>query len=657
MEEGAEVAPYLCVAVNAMSIISARQLGKYYGAQDVFQGLDLDIARGDKIALVGPNGAGKTTLLRILLGLEEPSQGSVTRARGLRMGYLPQRAEFSSERALYDEMLDVFEPLRRQGQALLELAQRIAAAEDPTDLLERYAIAEQRFELEGGYEYELKIRRVLGGLGFSEEMYRWPIGVLSGGQVTRALLAKLLLQEPDLLVLDEPTNYLDLGALEWLEAYLQDWRETLLVVSHDRYFLDRVVSRVWELNFGRLETYRGNYSRYVQQREERRLRLEREYEAQQELIAKTEDFVRRYKAGQRTREAQGREKRLERLERLEAPRDDKPMRLRMTTNIRAGDRVLFSEGALIGYKARPGALTGQDGEPQEYPLFDTGEFLIRRGQRIALLGPNGSGKTTFLRTILGEIEPLRGEIRIGASVRIGYLPQTQEWLDKSRTVLEQIMALGDLDIGEARSFLGRFLFSGDEVFKSIGDLSGGEQARVALAILSLEDTNLLLLDEPTTHLDIRSQEVLQEVLCGFNGTILFISHDRYLIDALATHVWHLRDGRMLQYEGNYTAFLEARQRELAEAQDGRAAQDTSVSRPDREQQREARRLKRRIEELEQEIERLENRLGVIPELINLASSVQNVAQVEALGIEYQELREALADRLAEWEALLSCEAS
>jgi ATP-binding cassette, subfamily F, member 3 len=639
-----------------MSIVSARQLGKYYGAQDVFAGIDFDIARGDKIALVGPNGAGKTTLLRILLGMEEPSQGRVTRARGLQIGYLPQNAEFPSEQTLYQEMLGEFVSLHRQQQALQDLAEEIAKADDPTELLERYASAEQRFELEGGYEYPLTIQRVLSGLGFSEEMYGWPIRVLSGGQITRALLAKLLLREPDLLVLDEPTNYLDLDALEWLESYLQAWSKTLLVVSHDRYFLDRVVTRIWELNFGRLETYRGNYTHYVAQREDRRLRQEREYEQQQELIAKTEDFIRRYGAGQRSREAKGREKRLNRMGRLEAPRTNKQMHLRMATNLRAGDNVLQSEGALIGYKTRPDADAGcqsgleSDGL-REHPLFDTKKFLIQRGERVALLGPNGSGKTTFLRTILGQTEPLRGKLRVGASVRIGYLPQTQAWLDGSLTILEQIMAVSDLGIPETRSLLGRFLFSGDEVDKLVGDLSGGEQARVALAILTLQEANVLLLDEPTTHLDVRSQEILQDVLAAFDGTILFISHDRYLIDALATHVWEVRDGCLHQYEGDYGAFVEARQREAAAASGTQPRRTTDSTCSDREQQREARRQRKRIEELEQEIEDLEARLEAIPGLINQASAAQDVSQVEVLGLEYQHLREVLRERLSDWESL------
>ncbi|NLD72466.1 MAG: ABC-F family ATP-binding cassette domain-containing protein, partial [Chloroflexi bacterium] len=510
-----------------MSIVSADRLGMYFGAQDVFQDVTFDIARGDKVGLVGPNGAGKTTLLRILLGQEEPTSGTVHRARNLAMGYLPQRPTLESTQTLHGEMLAVFAELRRMQRNLQEIAEQLAAAQDPTELMERYAAAEHRFELAGGYEYENRIARVLSGLGFTADQYDWPIAVLSGGQITRALLARLLLQEPELLVLDEPTNYLDLAALEWLESYLQDWKGSILVVSHDRFFLDRVTTRILELNHGRLEAYRGNYSAYLDQREARRERQLREYEEQQEFIAKTEEFIRRNRAGQRYREARGRQTRLDRMDRIERPRENKRMNLRLSTNLRAGDKVLTTDGAVIGYPSRPEEAEGE--APTEHRLLQTGPILVERGQRIAMLGPNGSGKTTFLRTILGEMEPLAGRLRIGASVRIGYLPQTQEWLDADKTVLDHVLEASKLRIGPARSHLGRFLFSGDEVYKKVGTLSGGERSRLALALLTLRGANVLLLDEPTTHLDLDSQEVLQDVLMGFPGTILMVSHDRYLV--------------------------------------------------------------------------------------------------------------------------------
>ncbi|MFP3897072.1 MAG: ABC-F family ATP-binding cassette domain-containing protein [Anaerolineales bacterium] len=648
----------LCLTIpqilSPMAILSGERLTKYYGAQDVFVGLDFSIARGDKIALVGPNGAGKTSLLEIIVGVTVPDEGEVHHAHNLRMGYLPQQAEFPSEQTLYEEMLDVFAHVQKMEKRLQELAEEMAVHPGSQRLVERYARVEQRFEQAGGHGYRVKIERVLTGLGFTEEMYHWPIAVLSGGQVTRALLAKLLLREPELFVLDEPTNYLDLEALEWLESYLIEWPHTLLLVSHDRYLLDKVASRVWELNHGRLEFYRGNYSHYMRQRRERRERWRREYEEQQEFIARTEAFIRRYKAGQRSREAQGREKRLERLERIEPPPSSKQMNLRLSTSLRSGDRVLMSDGAAIGYADRPGKGRGTDEALEEHVLFDTGEFLIRRGDRVALLGSNGSGKTTFLRTVLEQQCPLSGEIEIGASVRLGYLPQGDGWLDEKKSVLQQVLDNSDLTVGEARSLLGRFLFSGDDVFKETGDLSGGEFARLSLALLSLDDPNFLLLDEPTTHLDVASQEILQGVLQDFEGTILFVSHDRYLIDALATHVWSIRDGEMIGVEGNYSDWVRERRRlerieDAVETRERRKRDDQAYQQARRE--RAVRQKSERLTAVEEEIHRCERRLEEIQHLIDVASAEQDMERVHTLSLEYQKAQDSLAEYMEEWERL------
>jgi len=641
-----------------MTILSALQLTKYYGAQDVFSDLEFSVARGDKIGLVGPNGVGKTTLLRIILGLEEPSAGSVQRARGVRLGYLPQISVFPSDQTLYAEMLGVFSDLNQQHEVLLSLADEMASAPDPAELMERYALLEHRFELAGGYEYENRIRRVLSGLGFAADMDDWPIAMLSGGQVTRALLAKLLLQDPDLLILDEPTNYLDLQALEWFEAYLQEWAGTILVVSHDRYFLDHVVSRIWDLNHGRLEQYRGNYSSYLVQRQARRERQWLDYEEQQAQIAKTEDFIRRYKAGQRSKQAKGRETRLERLERVEPPPTEHRISLRISTSLRSGDNVLMSDGALIGFPGKPDAAPGAEaGEDDAFNLFDTGAFLVQRGQRVALLGPNGSGKTSFLRTVLGQIDPLAGSVRLGASLRIGYLPQKQDWLDPEKNILEQVLDMSDLDIPAARNLLARFLFTGDDIYKPISALSGGELSRVALAILTIRGANFLLLDEPTTHLDVDSQEILQDVLQHFGGTIIFVSHDRYLVDALATHVWVIDSSRMRQFKGNYTAYLAALERErlerVEEARGGPLSESELRRRQDRERQRAERKRANALETLEAEIADLEKQIKTIAQLLEMASVRQDVARVQALGEEYQHLEARLAGRLAEWEERVS----
>lgn len=629
-----------------MSILSGHQLTRYYGAQDVFRGLDCAISRGDKTGLVGPNGCGKTTLLRLLVGLEEPDGGNVYRARGLRIGYLPQKPILDSQRTLYAEMESVFAELIAQQQALYALGDAMASADDPGELLARYAEAESKFEAAGGYAYEARIKQVLNGMGFGPQAYDWPIAYLSGGQVTRALLARLLLEEPDLLVLDEPTNYLDLKALEWLEGYLGSWTGSLLVVSHDRYFLDKVVSRIWELDHGQLQEYRGNYSAYLLQRTARRERQLREYQEQQAFIERTEEYVRRNKAGQLSKQARGRETRLERLERVERPATDVRMNLRLSTRLRSGDKVLMSEGIAVGYV--------DDENSGESRLFHSGEILVQRGWRVALLGPNGAGKTTLLRTIMGELQPLEGSIRLGASVKIGYLPQSQAWLDGSESVLENILNDTGLLLEGARALLGRFLFSDEDMDKPLSALSGGERSRLALARLTLQGANLLILDEPTTHLDLAGQEVLQQVLLGFSGTILFVSHDRYLVNALATHIWRIEQGSMRQYEGNYTAYLQ----QLAEEQSTNeapatapAVKDTWVEQKRRERQGERlqRERRERVLFLEGEIDRLEREIELINLALGQASQAQDFGRVQSLSGQYARLQDELAACLHSWE--------
>jgi len=624
-----------------MSILTASGLAKSYGAQDVFWDVSIQIARDDKIGLVGPNGEGKTTLLRILAGLEEPTAGTVHRARGLRVGYLPQIVDLDSERTVYAEMLTAFADLRAQQAELRRLEEAMADPARREEAMRRYADLLTRFELAGGYTYEARIRQVLAGLGFSAEEWDQPLGQLSGGQKTRALLARLILEDPDLLLLDEPTNHLDLAALEWLEDYLRQWPGSLVVVAHDRRFLDKVVGRIWDLGFGRLEKYVGNYSRYTELRAERMARRQAEYEAQQAHIAKTEAFIQRYKAGQRSKEARGRQKRLARLERIERPREAQTIRLRLETDLRSGDLVLITKGLAVGY------------DPQ-HPLFTCPDLILRQGQRAALIGPNGSGKTTFLRTVLGQVAPLAGEVRLGASLKIGYLAQTHETLNLEHTVLDEILEVKNLPVEKARTFLGRFLFHGDEVFKRIGDLSGGERSRVALAKLTLREPNFLLLDEPTTHLDLPSQEVLQDVLVNFHGTILLVSHDRYLIDALATQVWVLENGRLRVYQGDYGAYLaqrEAEGRQAAERAAKKQAQAQTQKRPEsqeRARRREAQQRAQRMAQLEEEIAALEARLDELSRELTIASSARALDKVRALGVEYEQVEAELNQRLAEW---------
>src|SRR5438874_2843044 len=474
-----------------MPIVSVIQVGKSFGAERIFSGVSFQINEDDRIGLIGPNGAPKSTLLNILAGREEPDEGKVAVARNTRIGYLLQATDFQAENTLREEMLTVFTEVREWDYELHELGMAMAAPAaqaDPAlheELLERYAELQARFEHAGGYIYENRVDQVLDGLGFTREQQSSPVSHLSGGQQTRAALGKLLLQEPDLLLLDEPTNHLDLAALEWLETYLLSWKGAMMVVAHDRYFLDKVVSRTIEIAFGRIEEYPGNYTKYLHLREERMERRLREYEAQQAHIAHTEEYIRRYKAGQRSREARGRQKLLDRLERVERPQDFPEMHFEFSPVVDSRLVVTSTQKLVVGYvPAYPG------GEPNA--LVQVADLELLRGDRVGLLGPNGAGKTTLLRTIIGELPPLSGQVYPGHNVRIGYYSQTHEGLNADRTIIDEIRQVSVLSEDGARSFLGRFLFTGDDVFKTIGALSGGERSRVALAKLTLLGSKVLI---------------------------------------------------------------------------------------------------------------------------------------------------------------------
>jgi ATP-binding cassette subfamily F protein 3 len=536
-------------------------------------------------------------------------------------------------------MLEVFAGLRAQAAELRRLELAMARPDADGEPLQRYGRALEAFELAGGYTYEQRVGQVLSGLGFDEHDFQRPVAQLSGGQKTRALLARLLLEEPDLLLLDEPTNHLDLAGIEWLENYLKTWKGAVVVVAHDRAFLDAVVAGVWELEWGWLEQYRGNYSAYAAQKAGRLALQQVQYERQQQFIARTEEFIRRNIAGQRSREAKGRQKRMARIERIDRPREYGPVGLTLGDAARSGDLVLGLYDLAVGY------------EPTA-SLFTVGEFELRRGQRVALLGPNGSGKTTLVRTVLGQVPPLAGRVRIGANVHLGYFSQGHVNLVLERTVLETILDTGDLTTGEARNLLARYRFPGEDVFKRVGDLSGGEQARVALAVLALQGANALILDEPTTHLDIPSQEVLQEVLAGFGGTLLVVTHDRYLIRRLATCVWAIEDGQLWEFEQGYDEYhdWEARRRQQRRtSQERRARTDRACAREARRSaQREAARQALRQTELEGAIQQLEARRAQLEAQLAVASERQQVERVRQLGAEYRQIEAKLDTLLAAW---------
>ncbi|HSH80703.1 MAG TPA: ABC-F family ATP-binding cassette domain-containing protein, partial [Herpetosiphonaceae bacterium] len=642
-----------------MSTLSGYNLGKWYGADRIFDHVNFSVNRGDKVALVGPNGAGKSTLLKIIGGIEEPTEGSTGRARGLRLAYLAQEAHFDEGGTLLAAAERAFSHLHAIEAELRSLEELLADTEHPEweTRMERYGELHARFEHAGGYHTENVIERTLEGIGFRREHFYQDLRTFSGGQTTRAALAITLLQDPDVLLLDEPTNHLDLRALQWLETFLTDWPGTLIVISHDRYFLDRVTSRTWEMAFGKLEAYPGNYSKFVQLKAEKQDLQQKQFDAQQQYIAKTEEFIRRFGAGQRSKEAKGREKRLNRLKEgwegadprsaqvlIDAPKQQKALRLKLETALRSGELSLaLSDGLQAGYKTPRGDKT----------LVRTPPLTLQRGECVALMGPNGTGKTTLLRTITGELPALAGRVENGVNTTVGYYAQVHDELDLDNTILEEVHRVKPLEPTERiRTLLARFLFSGDDIYKHVRDLSGGERSRVALAQLTLKAPNLLLLDEPTNHLDIAAREALESVLQEFTGSILFVSHDRYFVDALADKLWIVEDGTVKQFDGDYSAYMAhlagqeaARKRSAAAVREPTLAGNGSGQ---ANGSKAVRARERRLQALEQEIADLEARKQTITAELEAASAEQNVSAVTRLGQAYSEIEEKLLDRYDVW---------
>ena len=621
-----------------MSVLSANKLAKWYGAQHVLQDISFDIPPGAKIGLVGPNGSGKTTLLRLMVGLEDPSAGTLQRAKDARIGYLPQHADFSSQDSLWEAMQQVFSDVLDQKRHLRRLEAAMAQPDASPDVMQRYGAAQESFERAGGYAYEYRIRQVLGGLGFDQASFDMPVAHLSGGQRTRALLARLLLEESDLLLLDEPTNHLDLAGIEWLEKYLKNWQGAMIIVAHDRAFLDALVDQVWEVAWRRCEVYRGNYSAFLAQKAERQARQQAVYERQQAEIERTEEFIRRNIAGQRTKEAQGRRTRLARMERVARPETYQPLSLDLGQAQHSADVVMGLRDLRVGYAPEP-------------PLVAADDLTIRRGECVALLGPNGAGKTTLLRTILGEVAPLAGRVEFGTGVQMGYFAQEHAHLDPQKTVLETIVSSGSLGEPQARTLLARYRFTGDDVFKRVADLSGGERARVALAVLTLQGANFLVLDEPTNHLDLPSQEVLQDALDAFEGSLLLVSHDRYLIRNLASAIWAIDDGGVRAFPmgyDDYQAWL--LQRDVRQRPVDTSAKDDyrQAKKAQRVAEREKKRRAQRQADLEEEIHRLEHQQADLEQQLAEASAQQAVERVAALGHEYKEVQVQLEALLATW---------
>ena len=629
-----------------MIILQANKIERSFAGEVLFDNINLQVDERDRIALVGKNGAGKSTLLKILVGEEEPTSGEINKKKDISLSYLAQDSRFESENTIYDEMLHVFDDLRRTEQQLrqMELEMGEKSGEDLNKLMSDYDRLSENFRQAGGFTYEADIRAILNGFKFDESMWQMKIAELSGGQNTRLALAKMLLEKPNLLVLDEPTNHLDIETIAWLENYLVNYSGALIIVSHDRYFLDKVATITLDLTKHSLERYVGNYSRFVELKEQKLLTEAKNYEKQQKEIAAMEDFVNRNLVrASTTKRAQSRRKQLEKMERLDKPEaGKKSANMTFQSEKTSGNVVLTVENAAVGY----------DGEVLSEPI----NLDLRKMNAVAIVGPNGIGKSTFIKSIVEQIPFIKGEKRFGANVEVGYYDQTQSKLTPSNTVLDELW--NDFKLTpevEIRNRLGAFLFSGDDVKKSVGMLSGGEKARLLLAKLSMENNNFLILDEPTNHLDIDSKEVLENALIDFDGTLLFVSHDRYFINRVATHVLELSENGSTLYLGDYDYYVEKKAEvEMTQAEEASTSNQAKEASPvndyqaQKESQKEVRKLMRQIESLEAEIEELESQSQAISEQMLETNDAGKLMELQA---ELDKICHRQEEAMLEWEEL------
>ncbi|MFW5457870.1 ABC-F family ATP-binding cassette domain-containing protein [Streptococcus hyovaginalis] len=632
-----------------MIILQANKIERSFSGDVLFDNISLQVDERDRIALVGRNGAGKSTLLKILVGEEAPTSGEINTKRDLQLSYLAQDSRFESEATIYDEMLAVFDDLRKDEVQLRQMEEQMGHLDGPAleKLMTDYDRLSERFRLTGGFQYESDIKAILNGFKFDSSMWDMKISELSGGQNTRLALARMLLQKPELLVLDEPTNHLDIDTIAWLENYLVNYQGALIIVSHDRYFLDKVATVTLDLNPHSLDRYVGNYSAFMDLKAEKLATEAKNFEKQQKEIAKLEDFVQRnIVRASTTKRAQARRKQLEKMERLEKPSaSQKSAHMTFHSEKVSGNVVLTVEDAAIGYDS--------------HVLSEPINLELNKLDAIAIVGPNGIGKTTLIKSIVGQIPFLKGQSKYGANVETGYYDQTQSHLTNSNTVLDELWndfaTTPELEI---RNRLGAFLFSGDDVKKSVGMLSGGERARLLLAKLSMQNNNFLVLDEPTNHLDIDSKEVLEDALINFDGSLLFVSHDRYFINRIATKVLEISENGSTLYLGDYDYYLEKKAELEWLAQEANATPEVfpeeTISKgamdyqAQKENQKEYRKLARRIEVIENALEEIEQQESTVTSQM---SATNDVTELTRLQSDLDRLLKTQEDLMEEWEGL------
>lgn len=584
-----------------MIIAQGHDLEQRFGATPLFSNVNFTIENNARIGLVGPNGVGKTTLLKIMTGKQEATHGEFTVNKGIELGYIAQEHDFDESKSIWDEMITVFQPLIDQGKQLEQLQYAVADHPEDQDLLKKLDQAQFSFEQAGGYTYQAEMKSMLNGFNFPQAAWQKQIASLSGGEKTRLSFVKLLLKKPPLLLLDEPTNYLDLDTLDWLEAFLKNYPGAIVTVSHDQYFLDHLATQIFELNHGALTIFKGNYSQYLAQRELRDQQQEAAFEKQQEEIKRQEEFIQKnIVRASTTKQAQSRRKALEKMELIDPPKHSGKVRISFKSARPSGKEVLILKDLTIGY-------------PDKVMLRDI-DFQINKGDRVAVIGPNGIGKSTLLKTVVKQLEPKGGSIKYGASLDIGYYDQELQGLDYSKTVIDTIWDKHrDMDEKDIRSILASFLFTAKDIDKKVSQLSGGQRARLTLTVLSMEHDNFLLMDEPTNHLDIEAKEVLEKALASYDGTLLFVSHDRYFINQLANKIVAVRDGHAKIYEGNYSYYLDEKAKQAqAEAEKAPAApqpvkaNDSKLSyQEQKKRDSEKRKLQRLVDQAEQQLAELE----------------------------------------------------